>query len=111
MNKELESNRVYIDQLYLDPQTKNSSSPFKDTKAEFERKELEWMEGQRVIGSEDSKNKVSMDAFMAVTKQSRNYKLESTRNERTVEERRSTLGYLREQLDMQQRSYSPNEEC
>jgi len=115
MNKELESSNAYIDQLYTDLQTKKSTSPSKEMKSDFERRELEWMELERgyskriqelegqVGASEDSQH-VSMDAYMKVAKQTRHYKLESMKNVQTIEELKATVGDLREQLDVKQRS-------
>ena len=83
--KELQSSHVYIDQLYADLQANRIRSPSKEVQAEFQAKEMQWMELERgysqriqdleaMIGSE--KNKVSMDAYMSVVKQTRHYKSE-----------------------------------
>jgi len=118
VSKELESSRVYIDQLYADLQTKNKCgrSPSKEMRADFERKELEWMELERgyskriqeLEGQLDgppnsSKHGVSMDAYLLEVKQTRHYKMESTRNAQTVEKLNATVSDLREQLNAMQR--------
>lgn len=96
MNNELSSSQAYIDKLYEELESKNCS-PSKELKADFERKELEWMElerkytqrihkleGQVGVGS-DSKHKVSMDAYMEVVKQTRHYKFESMKLQQTID--------------------------
>jgi hypothetical protein len=111
MSTELKSSRAYIDKLYANLEMKQLSS--NELKINFERREVEWKsleEGysQRIheletkIGS-DSNHKVSMDAYMAVIKQTRHYKIESMKNQKTIDS-------LKERLDMVvQKSTSANE--
>jgi hypothetical protein len=111
MSTELKSSRAYIDKLYADLEMKQISS--NELKNNFERREVEWNSlekgySQRIheletkIGS-DSNHKVSMDAYMAVIKQTRYYKIESMKNQRTIDS-------LKERLDMVVRkSTSANE--
>ena len=78
MNNELHSSNAYIDKLYEELQMKSSRSPSKELKADFERKELEWVElerkySQRIVELEgkvgsELNHKVSMDAYMSVVK-------------------------------------------
>lgn len=86
---------AYIDKLYEELQMKSSRSPSKELKADFERKELEWVElerkySQRIVELEgkvgsELNHKVSMDAYMSVVKQTRHYKFESMKNQQTID--------------------------
>jgi len=117
--KELESSRVYIDRLYADLQAKDEDRrgpPSKEIAAEFERKELEWMElergysarirelegrlaGRSSAGDSERHDAVSMDAYLLEARQTRRYKAESAKHERTAKKLEETVGRLREQLD------------
>lgn len=99
MSAELQSGHAYIDKLYADLQEIESSSV--DLKCDFERRELEWTElerrySQRIselenkYGSE-SKNKVSLEAYMTVVKQTRHYKAEATKNQQTIDSLKERL--------------------
>ena len=115
---ELKSSHAYIDKLYSDLQRESTRSPSKELKADFERREKEWMElereySQRIKELEGrlvygSKKNVSMEAFMSMVKQTRYYKLESMRNEQTIDELKSTVSKLKEQLDLMQTSVAKN---
>ena len=105
ISTELESSCAYIDELYADLEQSHCSS--KELKDTFERRELEWKEQERgysqriseleaKIGS-DSTHKVSVDAYMSVIKQTRHYKIESMKNQETIDS-------LKEQLEMVQKS-------
>ena len=105
MSTELESSHAYIDELYDDLEMSQGSS--KELKDTLERRELEWKELERgychriselesKIGS-DSTHKVSMDAYMSVIKQTRHYKIESIKNQETIDS-------LKKRLEMVQKS-------
>ena len=105
MSTELESSHAYIDELYADLEMSQGSS--KELKDTLERRELEWKELERgychriselesKIGS-DSTHKVSMDAYMSVLKQTRHYKIESMKNQETIDS-------LKKRLEMVQKS-------
>jgi len=92
---ELKSSHAYIDQLYADLTA--NRSPSKEIKADFERKEMEWIElergysqrkqqlEQQLRQGSDSKNKVSMEAYMSVVKSTRHYKMECTKLKQQLE--------------------------
>ncbi|KAL3821660.1 hypothetical protein ACHAXA_006080 [Cyclostephanos tholiformis] len=115
MSAELKSSRAYIDKLYADLEMKQFSS--NELKNDFERRELEWKNleqgySQRIheletkIGS-DSNHKVSMDAYMAVIKQTRHYKIESMKNQQTIDSLKERLS-VKEQCEMVQKPSATN---
>ena len=99
MGAELQSGHAYIDKLYAELQQIEVSS--EDLKIDFERREMEWIEleqgySQRIRELEDkygseSKNKVSLEAYMTVVKQTRHYKAEATKNQETIDSLKERL--------------------
>ena len=110
MNQELQSSHVYIDRLYAELQAQTNKSPLREAEADFERKEMEWVEVEqryskrikeleRQLAAVDSKEGVSMECYMKVAKQSRRYKLEAEKNGQTIECLKASIADLRKQLD------------
>jgi chromosome segregation ATPase len=99
MSAELQSGHAYIDKLYADLQQIETS--YEDLKVNFERRELEWTElergySQRIRELEDkygseSKNNVSLEAYMTAVKQTRHYKAEATKNQETIDSLKERL--------------------
>ena len=107
MDKELQSSNAYIDKLYAELQTHSNLSPSKEMRAQFERKEMDWLETERgyskriqeleghLQGLEESREqKVSMEAYMSVVKQTRHYKNELMKNQQTMVELKGRLEAL-----------------
>lgn len=106
MNKELQSSRVYIDQLYA--KTHSSHDGLSDKlKAELERRELEWNEKEQTLirrikyleaNLEGGQSKVSMEKYMLAVKEIHQFKLELLKEKKTVDELTSTVESLKDQI-------------
>ena len=118
LNKELKSSHAYIDKLYADLQC--NRSPSKEMKADFERRELQWMElehqytrrnqeleSQLTYQQQQGGSKVSMSDYVVAVRECRKYQAEAVEKTQVVTQLQSTVSSLKQHIEQMQRRSLP----
>ena len=118
LNRELKSSHAYIDKLYADLQC--NRSPSKEMKADFERRELQWMElehqytrriqeleSQLTYQQQQGGSKVSMSDYVVAVRECRKYQAEVAEKTQMMTQLQSTVSSLKQQIEEMQRRPLP----